>query len=94
MEEADAGGVWMVGNVEVETVNMKLKQVEVLPRLDFAWSQVGRKGKNKSWLIDAEAEIKQDYRDESYWSFAANRFEVLKEDLKEDFEEAEAGDSQ
>ena len=95
VEEADVGGVWMVGNVEVETVNMKLKQVEVPPGLDLVWSQVGRRGKKKmSWPIDAEAEIKQDYHNESYWSFAANRFEVFKDDLEEDIEEAETGDSQ
>ena len=47
VEEAGAGGAWMVGNVEVETVNMKLKQVEVPPGLDLVWSQVGRRGKKK-----------------------------------------------
>ena len=59
VEEADVGGVWMVGNVEVETANMKLKQAEVPPGPDLAWSQVGRRGKKKmSWPIDAVAEIK------------------------------------
>ena len=57
----------MVGNVEVETANMKLKQVEVPPGLDLAWSQVGRRGKKKMSRPDnAEAEIKQDYHNESY----------------------------
>ena len=45
-----------------------------------------------SWPIDAEAEIKQDYHNESYRSFVANRFEVFKDDLEEDIEEAETGD--
>ena len=44
-----------------------------------------------SWPTDAEVEIKQN---ESYRSFAANRFEVFKDDLEEDIEEAETGDSQ
>ena len=95
MEEADVGGVCMVGNVEVETVHMKLKQVEVPPGLDFVLSQVGRRGRKKmSWRIDAGVEIKQDYHNESYRSFAANRFEVFKDDFEEDIEEAETGDSQ
>ena len=95
MEETDVGCVWMVENVDVETANIKLKQAEVPPGLDLAWSQVGQKGKRKkSRPIDAEVDIKQDYGDESYRSSAANRFEVLKEDLEEDFEEAEDGDSQ
>ena len=94
-EEADVGSVWMVGNVEVETVNMNLMQVEVPPGLDVAWCQVRRKGKKKkSWPIDAETETEQDCREKSYWSFAASRSEVLKEGLEEDFEETEAGDSQ
>ena len=38
VEEADVGGVCMVGKFEVETANMKLKQVEVPPGLDLAWS--------------------------------------------------------
>ena len=85
----------MVGNIEVETANMKLKQVEVPPGLDLAWSQVGRRSKKKmSRPTDAEAEIKQDYHNESYLSFAANRFEVLKDDPEEDMEEAETDDSQ
>ena len=29
VEEADVGGVWMIGNVEVETTNMKLKEVDL-----------------------------------------------------------------
>ena len=95
MEEADVGGVWMVGNVEVETANVKLKQVDVPPGLDLAWSQVGRRGKkNISRPNDAEADIKQDDHNESYLSFAANRFEVLNDDPEEDLEEAETDDSQ
>ena len=50
-----------------DTVNMKLMQIEVPLGLDLAWSQVGRKSKKKkkkSWRIDMEAEIKQDYRDD------------------------------
>ena len=47
-----------------------------------------------SWPIDVEADIKQDYHNESYRSFAAKRFEVLKDDPEEDMVEAETGDSQ
>ena len=90
-----SGACGWFGNVEVETVNMKLKQVEVPPGLDLAWSQVGRRGRKKmSWPIDAETEIKQDYHNESYRSFVANRFEVFKDDFEEDIEEAETSDSQ
>ena len=42
VEEADVGYVWMVGNVEVETVNIKLKQAEVPPGLRARGRSHGR----------------------------------------------------
>ena len=47
MEEADDGCVWMVGKVQMQTVNLNLKQFEVPPGMDVALSHVGRKGKKK-----------------------------------------------
>ena len=44
--------VWKVGNVEVETVNLNLKQFEVPPGLDVALSHVGRKRQVEEVLAD------------------------------------------
>ena len=92
VEEADVGGIWMIGNINATGPEEEQKEVEAPPGLDPTWTRVGgrsRSDKTKVRLIDWKKGSEHECHDGCCRSRGGNTFEALADDSEDNEEGAE-----